>query len=69
MTEPMVLDGIVYDADFVNGLKQPLLSVRDCLLEQGYFEHCIAFCHIHAVLDDYAKRIGSNVQPVTKYAP
>lgn len=57
MIEPLVIDGIKYDKSYVEGLKEPLLAVRDVLLEQGKFEFAVSFCQIHAILDYYCKEV------------
>lgn len=55
--EALVSDGIKYDKKYVEGLKQPLAAVRDCLLEQGYMEYALSLSEIHAILDHYCKQV------------
>ncbi len=50
MIEPLHLDGITYTRDFILSELQPLLDVRDALIEQNQLPHAMAMSVIHALL-------------------
>lgn len=50
MIPQLTLDGITYTPPQIEGLRQPLVAVRDCLLEQGQMEFAFAMSQILALL-------------------
>lgn len=54
MIPPLHLDGITYTPDFIRSECQPLLDVRDALIEAGKLPHAQAMCVIHALLQHLA---------------
>jgi hypothetical protein len=57
MIEPLVLDGVTYNKQYVEGLKQPLLAIRDCLIEAGKLPFALSLSEIHAILDYYCENV------------
>ena len=55
--KPLNLDGIKYTKQYVIGLKQPLLDVRDILLEQGHMPHALSLTELHALLNYYVEQV------------
>lgn len=58
MIEPLILDGIEYNKQYVEGLKQPLLAIRDCLIEAGKLPFAYSLSEIHALLTYYCKEVS-----------
>jgi len=58
MIRPLVLDGITYNKQYVEGLKQPLLAVRDCLIAADKLPYAAALSEIHALLEHYVQNVN-----------
>ena len=55
---PLKLDGLTYTRKFVDGLRQPLLAVKDCLEEQDRPDFALAMRQIHDVLCYYIAHVN-----------
>lgn len=55
--KPLILDGITYTAQYVEGLKQPLLDVRDCLIAEDKLPYAMSLSEIHAILTHYIEQL------------
>lgn len=53
--DPLVKDGIPYTKDYVEGLKQPLASIREALEQQERPYHALALYEIEQVLNYYCQ--------------
>jgi hypothetical protein len=56
--DPLILEGIVYDKQYVEGLKQSLLAVRDCLIKCKKLPVAASISEIHALLDYYIQQVN-----------
>ena len=57
MIEPLTLDGVRYNKQYVEGLKEPLVAVRNCLIEADKLPFAFSLSEIHALLDYYCKNV------------
>lgn len=55
--KPLILDGIEYDKKYVEGLKQPLLAVRDALISADKLSFAMSLSQIHAILLYYIENV------------
>jgi hypothetical protein len=55
--KPLIMDGIKYNKQYVDGLRQPLLAVRDCLIEQNQLLFAMPLSEIHAILKYYIEQV------------
>ena len=55
--KPLILDNIKYNKQYVEGLKQPLLAIRDCLIQENQLPYASALSEIHAILCHYIEKL------------
>lgn len=55
--KPFILDGVIYNKEWVEGLQQSLLAVRDALIVTNHLDYAASLSEIHAVLDYYIKQL------------
>ena len=57
--KPLILDGITYDKEFVESLKEIVKSLRDASMkcDPPRFDYTVPLCHVHAVLCHYQRQL------------
>lgn len=55
--KPLYLDGIKYNKQYVEGLLQPLLAVRDALTDAGKLPFAMSLSEVHALLIYYIEQV------------
>lgn len=58
--KPLILNGIIYTEQYVRGLRQPLLAIRDCLTEGDKSRkspYALAITETLAILQYYIEQV------------
>lgn len=63
--KPLITDGTVYTKQYVEGLKQPLQAVRNCLIDADKLSFAYSLSEIHAILDYYCKQVDETQSSTT----
>jgi len=56
----MTVDGVVYDREFILGLREVVIKVRDACLMDNEWNNAVLLSHVIAVLADYAEKVGDS---------
>ena len=58
--KPLIFDNITYDKKYVEELKQPLLAVRDALIDADKLPFAMSLSQIHALLVYYQEQLAES---------
>jgi len=54
MIPPLHLDGITYTPELIKSTLEPVVDIRDCLMQAGQLPHAMSLCVVHALLKHLA---------------